>query len=133
MINKINKLYCDIGDKIKKLAIWQFILESLGAIISGLFILIDGGFEDAWWAIFIILFGPVIAFVSSWILYAFGQIVEDIHDIRNKNVNSSVIEENENTVQSNPVTEKKIFKAKNNATETEEERMIPRNDIAEFR
>ena len=28
--------------------------------------------------------GPVAAWVSSWILYAFGQLVEDVHAMRDK-------------------------------------------------
>ncbi len=38
----------------------------------------DGGF------LLICVFGPIVACVSSWILYAFGQITEDVHTIRNK-------------------------------------------------
>lgn len=30
------------------------------------------------------IFGPVVAYVSSWILYAFGELVEDIHAMRIK-------------------------------------------------
>ena len=51
----------------------------------GFVFLIDWGFEDGWWALFIIFFGPIVAYVSSWLLYAFGQLVEDTYDITNQN------------------------------------------------
>ena len=80
----LDNLYTDIGGKIKNWAKWIFIVEAIGAIITGLVFLFDYGIEDGWWALFIIIFGPIVAWVSSWILYAFGQLVEDTHAIRDK-------------------------------------------------
>ena len=76
-----NKLYANIGRKIKNLAVASFIVEAVGAIVTGLIFLVDSGLEDGWWAIFIILFGPIVAFVGSWMLYGFGEIIEKISDI----------------------------------------------------
>ena len=81
----LDNWYTDIGGKIKNLAKWIFVVEAIGAIITGLFFLIDWGFEDGWWSLFIIFFGPIVAYVSSWLLYAFGQLVEDTYDITNQN------------------------------------------------
>ena len=81
----LDNWYTDIGGKIKNLAKWTFIVEAIVAIITGLFFLIDWGFEDGWWALFVILFGPIVAYVSSWLLYAFGQLVENTYDITNQN------------------------------------------------
>ena len=75
-------LYENIGGKIKSLAKWMFIVEEIGSIIFGFICLLIWGFE-AWWALLIIVFGPVVAWVSSWILYAFGELVEDIHAMKN--------------------------------------------------
>ena len=47
--------------------------------------LINRGFDYGWWALFIIFFGPNVAYVFSWLLYAFGQLVEDTYDITNQN------------------------------------------------
>ena len=80
----LDTLYENIGSKIKNWAKWMFIIEAIGAIITGFVLLIDWGFEDGWWALFIIFFGPIVALVGSWILYAFGELVEDVHAIRNK-------------------------------------------------
>ena len=48
----------------------------------GVDFLIDWELE---WALLIILFGPIITYVSSWLLYAFGQLVEDTRYITNQN------------------------------------------------
>jgi hypothetical protein len=74
-------LYDDIGGKIKRMAKWIFIVETIGAIVTGLAMAIDSG-EGGY--ILISVFGPMIAWVSSWLLYAFGELVEDVHTIRGK-------------------------------------------------
>ena len=70
--------YQNIGQKIKKLAIASFAVETIGAIVAGLILLIDSGFEEAWWAILIILFGPIVAWVGSWLLYGFGEVIDTL-------------------------------------------------------
>ena len=75
--------YENIGGKIKIWAKWIFIIEAIGAIITGICFLADRGFEEGWWALIIIVCGPIVALVSTWILYAFGELVEDIHDMSN--------------------------------------------------
>ena len=85
----LDTLYENIGGKIKNWAKWMFIIEAIGAIITGFVLLIDWGVEDGWWALFIIFFGPIVARVGSWILYAFGELAEDVHAIRcNPSINS---------------------------------------------
>ena len=85
----LDTLYENIGGKIKNWAKWMFIIEAIGAIISGFVLLIVRGFEDGWWALFIIFFGPIVAWGGSWILYAFGELAEDVHAIRrNPSINS---------------------------------------------
>lgn len=68
--------YADIGKKIKNWAIWCFIIEALGAIITGLAFIIIEGIEYAWWALLVLIFGPIVAFVGSWLLYGFGELIE---------------------------------------------------------
>ena len=80
-----DSLYENIGSKIKNWAKWIFITEAIAAIITGIALLINMGFEDAWWALFIIFFGPAFALVSTYVLYAFGELVEDVHAMRKNN------------------------------------------------
>ena len=76
-------MYDNIGGKIKGLAKTMFIVEAIGAVIMGIALLTTD--DDFILAGLLTLFcGPIIAWVSSWILYAFGELVEDIHAMRNK-------------------------------------------------
>ena len=97
-------LYEDIGGKIKRMAKWTFIIEAIASIITGIALAIneyDGGY------LLICIFGPIVAWVSSWLLYAFGQIVEDVHAIRDKE------RPIENTQQTNPALESAVAQISN--------------------
>ena len=84
-------MYDNIGGKIKGLAKTMFMVEVLGAVITGIVLCAT---DDLSFAGLLTLFvGPIIAWVSSWILYAFGELVEDVHAMRN-NVKNSTIEKN---------------------------------------
>ena len=76
-------MYDNIGGKIKGLAKTMFIVEAIGAVITGIVLLATN--DDLIFAGLLTLFcGPIIAWISSWVLYAFGELVEDIHAMRNK-------------------------------------------------
>ena len=77
----INGLYENIGEKIKNLAKWIFIVEAVGIIITGLILIFN---DVVLYGLLTLFCGPISAWVSSWILYAFGELVEDVHAIRNK-------------------------------------------------
>ena len=67
-------LYENIGQKLKSWAKWIFIIEAITAIISGIVLLfVEYFFLVGLLTIFI---GPIAAWVSSWLLYAFGELVE---------------------------------------------------------
>ena len=70
-------MYNNIGEKIKGLAQGNFFVEAGGAIISGLALI----FNENWWGIFIILGGPIVAWVSSWLLYGFGQLISNSDEV----------------------------------------------------
>jgi hypothetical protein len=79
----LDSLYENIGGKIKNRAKWIFIVEAICTIIIGLVLLFTD--EDLiLYALLMLICGPIVAYVGSWILYAFGELVEDIHAIRNK-------------------------------------------------
>ena len=79
----LDNLYENIGSKIKNWAKWIFIVEAIGAIITGVVLMATD--EDLIvYGLLTLVCGPIIAWVGSWILYAFGELVEDIHAIRNK-------------------------------------------------
>lgn len=75
----IDNLYANIGGKIKGWAKWIFIIEAIGAII-GAFVMM--GNDDALTGMLLLIAGPFAALVSTWLLYAFGELVEDVHYLR---------------------------------------------------
>jgi hypothetical protein len=106
-----DNLYDNIGGKIKGWAKWIFIVEAIGAVIAGIALMVDAGDIDTLqfvMGIVTVVFGPLVAYVSSWLLYAFGQLVEDIHIIRIKQTIASedgLIENTENVQNSDWIAE----------------------------
>ena len=75
-------MYDNIGGKIKGLAKTMFIVEAIGAVITGIALLATD--DDFILVGLLTLFcGPIVAWVSSWILYAFGELVEKTCDNEN--------------------------------------------------
>ena len=77
----MEKLYKDIGGKIKRLAMGIFITEAIAAVIYGLTIIflncratLNAGAIIS--GLIVVVLGPIVAFVSSWLLYAIGEIVD---------------------------------------------------------
>ena len=77
----LDDLYINIGAKIKTWAKWIFIIEAISAIIGGIGFIVN---DDGGIGFVIMVFGPLLAWVSSWLLYAFGELDEDVHALRNK-------------------------------------------------
>lgn len=71
----LDNLYTDIGNKIKRWAKWIFIVEAIAAIIGGIALLIE---EEFFSGLAAILLGPIVAYVSTWLLYGFGEIVDKL-------------------------------------------------------
>ena len=72
-------MFQNIGGKIKGLAVTAFILEALGLVIAGIGLAVSARYEDEMMAgILTLLLGPVIAWVSSWLLYGFGELIEKV-------------------------------------------------------
>jgi hypothetical protein len=72
--------FTNIGAKIKKCAQSIFAVETISAIIGGLILLSKSGAIG----LVVLIGGPIAAWISSAVLYAFGELVEDVHAIRDK-------------------------------------------------
>ena len=85
----LDSLYADIGEKIKNWAKWIFVTEAIGAIIAGLVLASN---SEGVWSVLTICFGPLVALVSTWLLYAFGELVADMHAMRynSRNIDKNV-------------------------------------------
>ena len=86
----LENLYFGIGKKIKNWAIWMAIIEAIGSVITGIVFLCVFGVEDGWWGLIISVCGPVLAYVNTWLLYGFGELIDKACDIAD-NTNISVL------------------------------------------
>ena len=68
--------YNNIGGKIKGLAKAAFIVEAIAAVLSGIVMFIED--DDMFlMAVLVAVVGPIVAWVGSWLLYGFGQLIEN--------------------------------------------------------
>ena len=74
-------MYNNIGEKIKGLAEGLFVVEAIVTFVGGI-VLLSIGDGSILTGLLMLICGPLIAWISSWLLYAFGQFVDDIHAIR---------------------------------------------------
>ena len=69
-------MYDNIGEKIKGLARVMFIVEAIAAVITGIALM--GSDEDMILiGLLVMVVGPIVAWVSSWLLYGFGELIDN--------------------------------------------------------
>ena len=71
-------MYDNIGNKIKDLAIVVFIIEAIASVVAGIALWVDT--EEAVYALVVFL-GPLVAWISSWLLFGFGEIIVNLDAI----------------------------------------------------
>lgn len=73
-------MYDNIGGKIKGLAKAAFIVGAIAAVIAGIALMASD--EDMILiGLLVMVGGPIVAWVSSWLLYGFGEIIDKTCDI----------------------------------------------------
>lgn len=88
-------MYDNIGKKIKGLAKAIFITEAIISIILGAALIIMDD-DLMLYGIISIFVGPLVAWVSSWLLYGYGELIDKTCDIeRNTRRGESAKEEAE--------------------------------------
>ena len=91
--------YHNIGKKIKTLAMVGFIVETILLALYGVLIVAENR-DFILIGLLVILFGPVLAWVGSWLVYGFGQLIENSDIVAE---NSALIADNiSNTKTDNP-------------------------------
>lgn len=87
-------MYDNIGNKIKTLAKWMFIVEAIGAIITGISLIATDD-DLILLGLLIILCGPIVAWVSSWFVYGYGQLIQNsdiiADEYKRKNISNQQI------------------------------------------
>ena len=66
-------MYKDIGNKIKTLAVGTFILEAAASVVTGIILAIE--VDELY--LLIAFIGPFLAWLASWLMYGFGQLIEN--------------------------------------------------------
>ena len=93
-------MYDNIGGKIKGLAKATFIVEAIAAAITGISLMVVE--EDLIpVGLLVMLVGPIVAWVSSWLLYGFGELIDKtskIEENTRRNGNDNILGENVKTV-----------------------------------
>lgn len=90
-MGKISEIFNfdNIGEKIKNLAKWScwitILLIWIATPITFIALVADEWTAHLWWVpLLSAIVGPVVVWIESWMIYAFGEFVEDIHAMRNK-------------------------------------------------
>lgn len=87
---KTGGLFRNAGAKLKVLAIVVFVMAIIGGLIGGISLIATGA--DAYFGggflitagIIMILVSPLLGWLNAIILYAFGELCENVNDIRNQ-------------------------------------------------
>ena len=79
-LRETSSMFENIGGKIKGLAQIFFFLEAVVAIILGFFVCsINEGL--VFLGVVVMFVGPLVAWVSAWLLYGFGELIENTAEI----------------------------------------------------
>ena len=76
----MDALYEDIGKKIKHLAKVCFVVEAVGAVIGGFAMMVSDS-DMIGYGLLTVIGGVLVAWVSSWVLYGFGELVDKTCDL----------------------------------------------------
>ena len=90
-MGKISEIFNfdNIGGKIKNLAKWScwitILLIWVAAPIAFIVLVSDDWTAELCWIPLVgAIIAPIFVWIGSWVMYAFGEFVEDIHAMRNK-------------------------------------------------
>lgn len=90
----MNKSYENIGEKIKSAAQRIAAVETVIFVITGIIIMFSA--DNFLYGLLVLIIGPIIAYVSSWLMYAFGELVENVSSI-----NHNLLKLSDNSTNSN--------------------------------
>jgi hypothetical protein len=111
-------MYDNIGGKIKGLAKASFIVAAIAEVITGIALMAAD--EDLiLYGLLVMVVGPIVAWVSSWLLYGFGELIDKASDIERNTRGGERKSEAQSKVDSERIS--KIEKLRSQGLITEEE------------
>ena len=111
-------MYDNIGGKIKGLAKASFIVAAIAVVITGIALMAAD--EDLiLYGLLVMVVGPIVAWVSSWLLYGFGELIDKASDIERNTRGGERKSEAQSKVDSERIS--KIEKLRSQGLITEEE------------
>ena len=73
-------MYDNIGGKLKGLAKVLFIVPAIAAVLAGI-VLMSTDEHLILYGLLVMVVGPIVAWISSWFLYGFGELIDKACDI----------------------------------------------------
>ncbi len=103
-------MYGNIGEKIKSLAKAAFLIGSIVPVILGIAIMTSDE-EFVGFGFVVLILGPFLAWVSTWLLYGFGELVERVCDIERNLRSRDIVPKAKPTMNFDPNTGAPIAKS----------------------
>lgn len=75
-------MYNNIGGKIKLLAAISFAIMAIGSFVGGIAMMATDD-DLILPGVFVLILGPVFSWVSTWVLFGFGELIESNEDTKN--------------------------------------------------
>ena len=117
-------MYDNIGEKIKVLAKVVFIVGAIAAVIAGIALMRS----NVPIGLLVIVLGSIIALISSWLIYGFGELIDKTCDIARNTHGGERKSEAQSKVDYERVVQIEKLRSKGLITEEEYQKAISKND-----
>ena len=117
-------MFDNIGGKIKGLAMVLFWIEAIAAVIVGLVLVEDTDSLSLLYAIA----GVLVAWISAWFLYGFGEIIDKLCDIERNTRGGERKSEAQSKIDSERISKIEKLRSQGLITEEEYQQAISKND-----
>lgn len=123
-------MYDNIGRKIKILAKAIFIIEAIAAAITGITLMLsdeDSGIVAL--GLLILLLVPFLAWVFSWVLYGFGEIIDKVCEIERNTRSGIRTSETQAKIDADRIDKIEKLRSQGLITEEEYQQAITKNNM----
>ncbi len=110
-------MYSNIGKKIKALAVVTFLIIAIPSVIGGVILATEDPI-----GILLIIGGPLVAWITSWFTYGFGEIIDKLTDIERNTRGDSIKSATQQKIDCDRITQLEKLRAGGLITEEEYQR-----------